>query len=57
MDLWVDKSAMQPVSGNEPNYPMGFGEMLRLLQEGKEVPGIRQIPNTIARDPVSASQT
>ncbi|EQK98822.1 hypothetical protein OCS_05462 [Ophiocordyceps sinensis CO18] len=25
--------------------------MLRLLQEGKPIPGIRQIPNTIARDP------
>ncbi|KAJ3477411.1 hypothetical protein NLG97_g8848 [Lecanicillium saksenae] len=30
---------------------MAFAEMIKLLQEGKEVPGIRQIPNTIIRDP------
>lgn len=50
-DLYVDRT-QQPSSG-EPNYPMGFAEMLRLLNEGKPIPGIRQIPNTIARDPVS----
>lgn len=52
-DLYVDrKAAAQTASGNEPNYPMGFAEMLQLIQEGKPIPGIRQIPNTIVRDPV-----
>lgn len=51
-DLYVDKTAASP-TGGEPNYPMGFAEMLKLLQEGKEIPGIRQIPNTVARGPVS----
>ncbi|KAM4059890.1 hypothetical protein HRG_002491 [Hirsutella rhossiliensis] len=51
-DLYVDRSHQSSsAAGGEPNYPMGFAEMLKLLQEGKPVPGIRQIPNTIARDP------
>lgn len=61
-DLYVDRKAAAaaaaaestPQAGsNEPSYPMRFAEMIKLLQEGKEVPGIRQIPNTILRDPVS----
>ncbi|KAJ6441933.1 hypothetical protein O9K51_05484 [Purpureocillium lavendulum] len=55
-DLYVDRSAAASQSasgaGGEPNYPMAFAEMLKLLQEGKPIPGIRQIPNTVARDPV-----
>ncbi|KAF5006119.1 hypothetical protein FDECE_7491 [Fusarium decemcellulare] len=52
-DLYVDRKAAAAQSGSEdqPNYPMGFAEMIKLLQEGKPVPGIRQIPNTIVRDP------
>lgn len=53
-DLYVDrKTAAQSGAQDQPNYPMAFAEMLRLIQEGKPVPGIRQIPNTIIRDPVS----
>lgn len=60
-DLYVDKKARAAEAAesaaqagvNEPAYPMQFAEMIKLLQEGKEVPGIRQIPNTILRDPVS----
>jgi hypothetical protein len=53
-DLYVDRkaAASESASGDQPSYPMGFAEMLKLLQEGKPIPGIRQIPNTIARDPV-----
>lgn len=52
-DLYVDrKAASQIGSADEPNYPMGFAEMLKLIQEGKPVPGIREIPNTVVRDPV-----
>lgn len=53
-DLYVDKAAAAAAAGDQPSYPMAFAEMIKLLQEGKEVPGIRQIPNTIIRDPVSS---
>ncbi|KAF7546186.1 hypothetical protein G7046_g9375 [Stylonectria norvegica] len=50
-DLYVDRKAAAAADpSDQPNYPMGFAEMIQLLQEGKEVPGIRQIPNTIVRD-------
>lgn len=55
-DLYIDRGAAAAASssgGGEPSYPMAFAEMLKLLQEGKEVPGIKQIPNTVIRDPVS----
>ncbi|TQV97599.1 hypothetical protein V2A60_006660 [Cordyceps javanica] len=50
-DLYVDRAAAAAAAGDQPAYPMAFAEMIKLLQEGKEVPGIRQIPNTIIRDP------
>ncbi|KAG5915052.1 hypothetical protein E4U42_000164 [Claviceps africana] len=49
-DLYVDRSAAVDAADGQPTYPMGFADMLKLLQEGKEIPGIRQIPSTIARD-------
>ncbi|KAH8178077.1 hypothetical protein LIA77_03159 [Sarocladium implicatum] len=58
-DLFVDKSAQKApesagaAGGEEPAYPMAFAEMIRLLQEGKPIPGIREIPNTIAREPTT----
>lgn len=59
-DLFIDRSAGRdavPKTGpdEQPSYPTGFAEMLRLLQDGKEIPGIRKIPNTVARDPVGRS--
>ncbi len=51
-ELYVDRTAAAAAAGDQPAYPMAFAEMIKLLQEGKEVPGIRQIPNTIIRDPV-----
>ncbi|KAM0427030.1 hypothetical protein ACHAPT_007928 [Fusarium lateritium] len=58
-DLYIDRKAAAAQAGSEdqPNYPMGFAEMIKLLKEGKPVPGIRQIPNTIVRDPVSIPGT
>ncbi|KAM0343707.1 hypothetical protein ACHAPU_008298 [Fusarium lateritium] len=54
-DLYIDRkaaaAAAQSGSQDQPNYPMGFAEMIKLIQEGKPVPGIRQIPNTVVRDP------
>ncbi|KAG6317062.1 hypothetical protein E4U22_006570 [Claviceps purpurea] len=49
-DLYVDRRAGAEAAAGEPSYPVGFAEMLQLLSEGKEIPGIRQIPNTVARD-------
>lgn len=57
-ELYVDRGAAADASGSsagEPAYPMAFAEMIKLLQEGKPVPGIKQIPNTVIRDPVSSS--
>ncbi|EWG43425.1 hypothetical protein FVEG_04901 [Fusarium verticillioides 7600] len=52
-DLYIDRKAAAAQSGSQdqPSYPMGFAEMIQLIQEGKPVPGIRQIPNTVVRDP------
>ncbi|KAG5747211.1 hypothetical protein H9Q72_007465 [Fusarium xylarioides] len=52
-DLYVDRKAAAAQSGSQdqPSYPMAFAEMIKLIQEGKPVPGIRQIPNTVVRDP------
>lgn len=52
-DLYVDRSAQSQAAGEggEPSYPLAFAEMIKLIQEGKPIPGIRQIPNTIERDP------
>ncbi|ODA81620.1 hypothetical protein RJ55_00121 [Drechmeria coniospora] len=52
-ELYLDRkptSGSADEAGGEPNYPMAFAEMLQLLQEGKTIPGIKQIPNTVARD-------
>jgi hypothetical protein len=38
---------------DEPSYPLRFAEMIRMLQEGVDIPGIRQVPDTIIRDPMS----
>ncbi|KAL6871171.1 hypothetical protein J3F83DRAFT_644282 [Trichoderma novae-zelandiae] len=56
-DLYIQRnksssnSQFQSSSEPEPAYPIAFAEMIKLLQEGKPIPGIRQIPNTIERDP------
>ncbi|KAF4436768.1 hypothetical protein FACUT_6179 [Fusarium acutatum] len=52
-DLYIDRKTAAAQSGpqDQPSYPMGFAEMIKLIQEGKPVPGIRQIPNTVVRDP------
>ncbi|OAA52382.1 hypothetical protein BBO_00223 [Beauveria brongniartii RCEF 3172] len=50
-ELYVDRAAAAAAAGDQPAYPMAFAEMIKLLQEGKEVPGIRQIPDTVIRDP------
>ncbi|KAG6025725.1 hypothetical protein E4U41_001463 [Claviceps citrina] len=52
-DLYIDRRAAEPPAdgaNGQPSYPMAFADMLKLLQEGEEIPGIRQIPNIVARD-------
>ncbi|KAM0325402.1 hypothetical protein ACHAQA_007388 [Verticillium albo-atrum] len=53
-DLYVDKSqpaAAQQGGADEPAYPMGFAEMLQRIQQGLPIPGIKEIPDTVVRDP------
>ncbi|PFH59084.1 hypothetical protein XA68_12824 [Ophiocordyceps unilateralis] len=50
-DLYIERSGPSVRLAGEPSYPLGFAEMLKLLQDGEPVPGIKQIPNTVARDP------
>jgi hypothetical protein len=52
-ELFVDRRRADAAADeDEPRYPLGFADMLRMLQEGTPIPGIRQIPDTIAREPV-----
>lgn len=50
-DLFVDRTARD--SGDGPSYPGKFAELIRCIKEGTPVPGVREIPDTILRDPVS----
>jgi hypothetical protein len=38
-----------------PSYPLSFGEIMKMTQEGKTPPGIKQIPNNLSTDQASAS--
>ena len=49
-DLFVDKITKE--SGDGPSYPGRFAELIRCIKEGTPVPGVREIPDTILRDPV-----
>ncbi|KAK1987808.1 hypothetical protein LZ30DRAFT_579386 [Colletotrichum cereale] len=54
-DLYVERNpssqtdAPGPAS-DEPAYPIGFAQMLEMIQKGIPIPGIRQIPDTVVRD-------
>ncbi|KAJ0311681.1 hypothetical protein Brms1b_008127 [Colletotrichum noveboracense] len=56
-ELYVERKAPPQVDGDgeggEPAYPVGFAEMLQMLQKGIPIPGIRQIPDTVVRGAVS----
>ncbi|KAK1965258.1 hypothetical protein LY78DRAFT_658479 [Colletotrichum sublineola] len=54
-DLYVERKpssqADAPAAGgDEPAYPIGFAQMLEMIQKGIPIPGIRQIPDTVVRD-------
>ena len=45
----------QQPNGENPSYPLSFGEIMKMTQEGKTPPGIKQIPNNLSTDQASAS--
>merc|ERR1712100_316364 len=45
----------QHPNGENPSYPLSFGEIMKMTQEGKTPPGIKQIPNNLSTDQASAS--
>ena len=50
-DLFVDKAARE--GGEGPSYPGRFAELIGFIREGTPISGVREIPDTILRDPVS----
>jgi hypothetical protein len=55
-ELFVPKKTAQEQepgnSSEEPAYPPKFAELIQCIQEGRPVPGVREIPNSLVRDPV-----
>ncbi|EFQ30025.1 uncharacterized protein GLRG_05169 [Colletotrichum graminicola M1.001] len=54
-DLYVERKPPSQADapspgGDEPAYPIGFAQMLEMIQKGIPIPGIRQIPDTVVRD-------
>ncbi|KAI1489797.1 hypothetical protein F5X96DRAFT_639057 [Biscogniauxia mediterranea] len=49
-ELFVKKDAGPSNPDKEP-YPKKFEEIIEFLQTGKEIPGIRKIPDTVIEDP------
>jgi Family of unknown function (DUF5572) len=47
----------QPSSAEKPPYPMSFNRLVELITEGKEVPGIKEIPDTLLEGQSSQSTT
>ncbi|KAI1330646.1 hypothetical protein F5Y16DRAFT_339700 [Xylariaceae sp. FL0255] len=54
-ELYVPKTTLSTDSGQEP-YPKKFQDIFEFLQSGKEIPGIRQIPDTVIEDPSISTQ-
>ncbi|KAK1594946.1 uncharacterized protein LY79DRAFT_547605 [Colletotrichum navitas] len=58
-DLYVERKPSSQadapsLGGDEPAYPIGFAQMLEMIQKGIPIPGIRQIPDTVVRDAVGS---
>lgn len=49
-ELYVKKDPTSTDPDKEP-YPKKFEEIVEFLQTGKEIPGIRKIPDTVIKDP------
>ncbi|KAK7752258.1 hypothetical protein SLS62_005792 [Diatrype stigma] len=54
-DLYVPKNASPGDPDKEP-YPRKFEEIIEFLKTGKEIPGIRKIPDTVVEDPTITPQ-
>lgn len=50
-----DETQQKSHDESEPPYSSNYKELVQLILAGKEVPGIKQIPNTILPDKVSKS--
>ncbi|KAG0202729.1 hypothetical protein BGX28_004863 [Mortierella sp. GBA30] len=44
----LPSSGSTAVTGSDPSYPKSFQEICELIASGKPIPGIRQIPNSLA---------
>ncbi|KAI1770510.1 hypothetical protein F4818DRAFT_257903 [Hypoxylon cercidicola] len=49
-ELYIKKDPASTDPDKEP-YPKKFEEIVEFLQTGKEIPGIRKIPDTVIEDP------
>ena len=45
----------QKTSGAKPPYPLSFNHLVELITKGKEVPGIKDIPDTVLEGQASTS--
>ncbi|RYP89385.1 hypothetical protein DL770_004447 [Monosporascus sp. CRB-9-2] len=54
-DLYIQKETSRTDPEKEP-YPKKFEEIIEFLQTGKEIPGIRKIPDTVIEDPTISAQ-
>lgn len=54
-DLYIQKNASPGDPDKEP-YPRKFEEIIEFLKTGKEIPGIRKIPDTVVEDPAVTPQ-
>ncbi|KAI1364502.1 hypothetical protein F5Y08DRAFT_210270 [Xylaria arbuscula] len=57
-ELFVPKTADSPSSSSNPSsggeavpYPKKFEEIIKFLETGQMIPGVRQIPDTVIEDP------
>ncbi|EMR72654.1 hypothetical protein UCREL1_288 [Eutypa lata UCREL1] len=54
-DLYIQKNTSPTDPDKEP-YPKKFEEIIEFLKTGKEIPGIRKIPDTVVEDPNITTQ-
>ena len=56
-ELYVPKDASaQPSDPDKEPYPKKFEEIVEFIKTGKEIPGIRKIPDTVIDDPAITPQ-
>ena len=56
-DLYIQKDASsRPSDPDKEPYPKKFEEIVEFIRTGKEIPGIRKIPDTVIDDPTITPQ-